>query len=152
MREGRTLLRTLCSGAVIIGGIFTLSACDKPLPTAVEFEKLCRAEAYIKVLDSVLWKKYVQLATENSPRADRRPGLVEMDDYTISYGPSQTPRSRGRKSADIGIHDDQIYISYSGIDVAIIFDKVMIWGGFGGYSALTCSVRALDQYPVRVVS
>jgi hypothetical protein len=148
MRLGRALLRILGVGTLLVGGVFALSACDKTGMTDAEFEQLCKAEAHVKVLDPVLWERYVQLATENSPRVDKRPGLVELDGYSISYGPT---RSWGRDSFELGIHDDKIYISHSGIDVAIIFDKVMVWGGFDGYSSQTCFSHGLDQYPVRGV-
>jgi hypothetical protein len=146
MRVNRALLSIVGVGSLLVGGVFTLSACDKPGMTDAEFGQLCKKEAHVKVLDPVLWERYVQLATENSPRADKRPDLIEMGGYSISYGLS---RSRGRASFEPGIHDDKIYISHLGIDVAIIFDKVMVWGGFDGYSAQTCSDHGLDQYPVQ---
>ena len=62
-----------------------MSACRPPMMTDADFEKLCKEEAYVKILDPILWERYVKLATENSARIDGKPTLVEVDGFTVLF-------------------------------------------------------------------
>jgi hypothetical protein len=112
-----------------------MSACSSPQMTRADFEKLCQEEAYVKIIDPILWERYVKLATENSARIDRKPTLVEMDSFTVLFGKN---RERMSPSFPEGIHDRETAILYEGTEIAILYEKIRTVDTFNGLSSLSC--------------
>ena len=121
-----------------------MSACSPPSMTDADFEKLCQEEAYVKILDPILWERYVKLATENSARIDGKPTLVEMDGFTVLFD-----ENRGATSSDfpIGTHDQETVILYNGTKIAILFEKIRTVEGYYGPVSRGCySFSGLETY------
>ena len=112
-----------------------MSACSPPPITIDEYEKLCKKEAYVKILDPILWERYVKLATENSARIDGKPTLVEMDGFTVLFGKNRETMS---PSYPEGIHDRETAVLYDGTEIAILFEKIRTLDTFHGLSSLDC--------------
>ena len=112
-----------------------MSACSPPQMTDADFEKLCKEEAYVKILDPVLWERYVKLATENSARIDGKPTLVARDGFTVLFGKNRETMS---PSFPVGIHDRETSILYDGTEIAILFEKIRTVDTFHGLSSLSC--------------
>ena len=123
MKMDRALLRIVGVGSLLVGGVFALSTCNKPVMTDAEFEQLCKVEAHVEVLNPVLWEKYVQLAKDYGADIYGRPTLVEREGFTVLFGKA---REGLKASFPDGIHDDEIAILYSGEEIAILHDKVMV--------------------------
>ena len=112
-----------------------MSACSPPPMTRADFEKLCQDEAYVKILDPILWERYVKLATENSARTDGKPTLVEVDGFNFLFGKN---RERMSPSYPVGIHDLETAILYNSAEIAILYEKIRTVDTFHGLSSLSC--------------
>ena len=112
-----------------------MSACRPPMMTDADFEKLCKEEAYVKILDPILWERYVKLATENSARIDGKPTLVARDGFTVLFGKN---RETMFPDFPVGIHDLEIAVLYDGTEIAILYEKVRTVDTFHGLSSLSC--------------
>lgn len=121
-----------------------MSACSPPPMTDADFEKLCKKEAYVKILDPISWERYVKLATENSARIDGKPTLVEMDGFTFLSGKN---RERMFPSFTVGIHDHETAVLYNGTEIAILYEKIITVDTFNGLSSSSCYwISGLETY------
>lgn len=131
----RGFIRILDFRFLLFGGILAMSACNPPPITIDEYEKLCKAEAYVKVIDPILWERYVKLATENSARIDGKPTLVEVDGFNVLFGKN---RERMSPSFPEGIHDRETAVLYNSSEIAILFEKIRTVETFNGLNSLDC--------------
>lgn len=121
-----------------------MSACSPPPMTDADFEKLCKKEAYVKIIDPILWEKYVKLATDTSASIDGKPTLVEMDGFTVLFD-----KNRGASSPNfpLGIHNQKTVILYNGTEIGILFEKIRTVEGYYGPVSRGCySFSGLETY------
>ena len=135
MKLKRRFFRIRDFKLMLLGGILAMSACSPPPMTDADFEKLCKEEAYVKVIDPILWERYVKLATENSASIDGKPTLVEMDGFNFLFGKN---RERMFPDFPVGIHDLETAVLYDGTEIAILYEKVRTVDTFHGLSSLSC--------------
>jgi hypothetical protein len=135
MKLKRRFFRILNFNVILFGGILAMSACSPPQMTDADFEKLCKEEAYVKILDPILWERYVKLATENSARIDGKPTFVAMDGFTVLSGKK---RETMTPSFPVGIHDLETAVLYDGAEIAILYEKVRTVETFNGLSSFSC--------------
>lgn len=107
------------------------------------FASLCEASTKVQVINAKRWKEYVELAKKNVVRTDKKISLVQIDGYRFAFGSKRNPMA---SSFPPGLHDEEVFITYNGHDIAVLFNQVKVVDSVGALTSFSCLDDGLNNF------